>query len=121
VSTTSDVLMWILAKTHFIVTREVTVALEGFLGPECTLESAAGVLADVIKKMWLETVLYESKMKILDALLETVVAGRPIKQAIEFFKAVIVDRLSLLPTVAIVIIRYVEHWYRQRVNREGLL
>jgi len=121
VSINAETLMWILEKTKFEITEEVKLFLEGFKGPECTIESAIGVLAEVTKRIWLEGLLYQNKLAALHGLLETLTTGRAIKQTVELFKLVIVDKFFLIPTTGQAVARHIDNWYSQKLNQQGLL
>jgi hypothetical protein len=121
VSINSEVVMWILLKTNFKITTEAQMFFALFRGPECTLESAVGVLADVTKRVWLETALYETKIDILDEILGVIVAGRPTKQAVEMFARLVRTTFFLMPTASEAIERHIGLWHKRQMDRAGLI
>lgn len=121
VSLSHDSILWILHKTDFQLKATVKMVLDVFRGPECSLESAVGVLSDVVKSVWLETKPHELKIDVLDYVLEVIVAGRPQNAALEMFSLLIKVKFALWPTAEKAILRRIKLWQQSQLDRSGLI
>lgn len=121
VSINSEVVLWILSRTDFKITSEAKKFFAVFRAPECTLESAVGVLADVTKRVWLEAALYETKLDILDEILGVIVTVRPTEQAVELFTRVTRASFYLMPRAVDAIERHIGLWHKRQMDRAGLI
>jgi hypothetical protein len=117
----ADMIMWVLERTKYAITAEVRVFFAIFQGPECTLESAVGVLSDVAKRVWLEPLFYETKLKILDEILGTITKGRPLNESLAFFLVVMKDRFLLMPNAYDAIYKYTDLWRRLQTSKTGVI
>jgi hypothetical protein len=120
VSVNAEVIIWLYGKKGFQQSPVMKKLYEYFRGPDCSIDSAIGVLSDVVKKVWLEPLLYENKLKILDDVLSVLIDGRPLKQTIELFLLVLKERFYLLQNAYVAIEKYVNIWRQQQMNRSGL-
>jgi len=78
-------LLWILKANNFLSTPAVYRIFESLHGPECTEESAVLVLADLVKRIWLEPLLYEQKLLLLELVLNTLTTGRNLERILNRF------------------------------------
>ena len=120
VSVNAEVIMWLYGKKQFQQSSEMKKLYEFFRGPDCSIDSAIGVLSDVVKRVWLESLLYENKLKTLEDVLSVLVDGRPLKQTVELFLLVLKERFYLLQNAYAAIEKYVNIWRQQQMNRSGL-
>ena len=120
VSINSDVIIWILGKRHYKCEHDVNKVFEFFHGPTCSVESAAFVLTDVIKRVWIEQLLYETKLLILDAVLAAMSYGRPLNESIEMWLLLMKSRFLLLPHASAAIEKYVTSWKQRQLSKVGL-
>lgn len=121
VSLNADAVFQAIKKDSFLVTLRVKKILSVFNGPECSLESAAGVLAEVSKRFWLERLLYEHKIDLLDQILDSLCTNRPINQVVESFSQAIEIHFFLVSNMGDAIRRYIQLWKKQKLSRSGVL
>jgi tetratricopeptide (TPR) repeat protein len=121
VSVNADAVLWLLGRANYKVTNEVRRILSIFQGPECTLESAIEILAEVTKKVWLENTLFHYKIEFLDAALENLIMGRPTNQVTDLFTLALQIKLMLVPKAFETIERRIKTWKQQSLGRLGLL
>jgi hypothetical protein len=113
--------LWVLDRFGYGVTPDVKRILAVFHGPDCTLESAVSILAEVTKRIWLQSTLYHHKIDFLDAALDSLTTNRPTNQVAELFKITIQAKLFLVPSAVEAIERRIGLWKEHRLGRVGLL
>ena len=91
-------LLWILRANNFSSTPAVTRIFESLHGPECSEDSAVLVLADLVKRIWLEPLLYEQKLLLLELVLNTLTTGRDLERIIGRFKITLRGQFALIPS-----------------------
>jgi tetratricopeptide (TPR) repeat protein len=121
VSLDGGIVMSFLRRSEFHVSAEVRAILGAFRGPDCTVESAAIVLSQVVKDVWLEYLLFEPKVEIVEAILEVIVEGRPEEKSIELLFGLIRERFFLMHDAIQVITQIVQNWRTGRLPREGII
>jgi len=112
VSIGADTLMWILKENGMGPTPEVVRVFGAFQGPDCTEESAIRVLSDLLKQVWLETLLEDHKLSTLDLVLKSLVAGRNGQRVITRLKTAIRGRLALMPLDLPRVIQNIDIWQK---------
>jgi hypothetical protein len=121
VSVNANAVLWLLGRVNYKMTNEVRRILAIFQGPECTLEPAIEILAEVTKKVWMENTLFHYKIEFLDAVLENLVMGRPTNQVIDLFTLALQIKLILVPKAFEAVERRIKIWKQQSLGRLGLL
>jgi hypothetical protein len=116
VSINADDLMWVLSRNDMKPSYEVSRMLSFLEGPDCSEDSAIQIIADVIRKVWLEPlVLYDQKLWVLDLALGTLTKGRMVQRVVERLKAVLRARFRLMPLALPVIFRTIDLWTQRRI------
>jgi len=116
VSINADDVMWVLDRSHMEPSYEVSRILSLLEGPDCSEDSAIRIIADVIRKVWLEpTILYNQKLWVLDLALSALTKGRMARGVIERLKAALRVRFALMPLPLPVIFRRIDFWSQQRI------
>jgi hypothetical protein len=121
VAVNAESVLWVLDRFGYGVTPDVKRILAVFHGPDCTLESAVSILAEVTKRIWLQSTLYHHKIDFLDAALDSLTTNRPTNQVAELFKITIQAKLFLVPSAVEAIERRIGLWKEHRLGRVGLL
>jgi tetratricopeptide (TPR) repeat protein/transcription elongation GreA/GreB family factor len=114
-------LLWILKANSFSSTPAVTRVFESLHGPECSDDSAILVLADLVKRIWLEPVLYEQKLLLLELVLNTLTSGRDLERILNRFKITLRGQFALIPQVLRPISQSIDLWAQQRSLRSGII
>jgi tetratricopeptide (TPR) repeat protein len=114
-------LLWILKTNSFLCTPAVTRVFESLHGPECSDESAVLVLANLVKRIWLEPMLYEQKLLLLDLVLNTLTTGRDLERILNRFKISLKGQFALIPQVLRPISQSIDLWAQQRSLRSGII
>ena len=117
----ADNVLWVFEKVHYRMTVEVSKILSAFHGPQCTFESAIEVLADVTKRVWLEEVLHNRKVDLIDGILDAFGTNRPTKQVAEHFSRAVKLRLFLAPLVADAIVERIRLWKERKLGYAGII
>jgi hypothetical protein len=121
-SINADDLMWVLSRNDMKPSYEVSRMLSLLEGPDCSEDTAIRVVADVIRKVWLEpTVLYDQKLWVLDFALGTLTKGRMVRGVIERLKAALRARFRLMPLPLPIIFRSIDLWSQQRIVEGGTI
>jgi tetratricopeptide (TPR) repeat protein len=121
VSIKADDLMWVLGRNNMKPTYEVSRMLSLLEGPDCSEETAIRVVADLIRKLWLEPILYDQKLWGLDLALGALTKGRMVSGIIERLKAALRARFRLMPLALPVIFRSIDLWSQQRLVEGGMI
>jgi tetratricopeptide (TPR) repeat protein len=102
---------------------EGTKALLASIGrPEVDEEAAVAILADFAKVVWLEPALFEMKLGLIDAVIETLDgSNEPRPLVLSKFLAALKTRLALLPQALETIERSIQLWRARRDLGSGLL
>lgn len=90
-------------------------------GPDCSEESAITVVADLIRKVWLEATLFHQKLLVLDLALNTLTAGRIRASVIAKLKEALRTRFALMPLALPTVFQTIDLWQQQRMLNTGLL
>jgi predicted nucleic acid-binding protein len=114
-------LFWVLNEAGFTVTPAVRRVFESLHGPECSDESAVIVLSDVLKRLWLQSILYEQKLLLLDLVLNAITSGRDATSAIARLKIALKSQFALIPLVLRPIVQYIDVWLRRRNLTGGII
>jgi len=114
-------LLWIVKANNFLSTPAVYRIFESLHGPECTEESAVLVLADLVKRIWLEPLLYEQKLLLLELVLNTLTTGRNLERILNRFKITLNGQFALIPQVLRPISQSIELWAKQKSLRGGII
>jgi hypothetical protein len=117
----ADSVLWVFDKVQYRMTANVKKILTVFHGPQCTFESAVEVLADVIKRLWLEGTLYHRKVDLLDGILDALGTNRPTNQVAEHFSRAVKLRFFLAPHVADAIAERIRLWKERKLGRAGIV
>lgn len=121
VSINADDLMWMLIRNEMRPTYEVARILSLLEGPDCSEESAVRIIADLIRKVWLENILYNQKLWVLDLALGVLAKGRVASRVMERLKAELRTRFALMPLALPAIFRSIHLWGKQRLLQAGML
>ena len=92
-------LLWVLNETGFTPTPAVTRVFESLHGPECTDELVVAVLSELLKRLWLQPMLYEQKLLLLDLVLNTLTTGRDPARILGRFKIALKGQFALISHV----------------------
>jgi tetratricopeptide (TPR) repeat protein len=111
----------VFVRNNFRINDEAKLVLGELKGPDCTLESAANVLSQVVKLVWVEQLLHETKLEVLDAILEVIIEGRSLKQSVSLLLSFIKERFFLLPLAWEHIEQYCKRWTKLKMSRSGLV
>lgn len=103
------------------ITKEVMRVFELLHGPDCNDESAIGVIADFIRNVCLEVLLYHQKLLILDLALNALTTVRPGTPILTKLKRALHHRFMLAPQVLRTIFPNIDLWDQQRLLKGGLL
>jgi hypothetical protein len=76
--------------------------------------------SEVVKKTWLEPLLYENKLAVLDDALAALVHGRPLEQAVDLFLLVLKERFHLIQGAYLAIEKYAKIWRKRQMSKSGL-
>ena len=120
VSLDADGLIWILRSTGFTTSPAASRAFEALHGPDCTEESAVFVLSDLVKRFWLEPLLYQQKLLLLDLVLNALTTGRDSVRILQRFKIALRERFALVPLALRPIFQSIDLWAQQKILRGGL-
>jgi tetratricopeptide (TPR) repeat protein len=110
----------ILQAAGFAASQETSRVLESLHGPDCTEDSAVFVLAELVRRCWMEPLLYHQKLSVLEIALRALTTGRSTDRALVRFKAALRERFALAPLVLRPIFDAIDVWGR-RLNVEGAL
>jgi len=108
----------IVQAAGFAPSPELSRVLESLHGPDCTEESAVSVLSDLVRRFWMESILYHQKLSILEIVLRALTTGRTTERALLRFKAALRERFALAPLVLRPIFDAIDVW-RQRLSVES--
>lgn len=87
----------ILRADTYQLTEDVRGAFRSLEGPDCSIESAAQIVADLVRDVWVEVQLPEQRAILLDYLLATLTAGRRASSALHLLRQLLPSRFALLP------------------------
>jgi tetratricopeptide (TPR) repeat protein len=108
-------LLWLLQKNAMQITEEVTHIFARLQGPECNENSAVNVLADLIKAVWLDDLMYYQKSLILDLALKTLTTGRINHRVIAKLNGTLKKKFVLLPIHCDVVLQDINLWSQQKL------
>jgi len=121
VSIDAEGLKRILEQNGMRTTDEVTRIFKLLHGPDCGEESAIGVMTDLIRRVWLQSLLYHQKLWTLDLALEAVTTGRVGTEVIAKLKAALRTRFWLMPAALQTVSQGIDLWQQKKLFRSGLL
>lgn len=110
----------ILTHNAMCLTGEVNRLL-GLLHAPTDENAAIRLVADLLRKVWLEPLMDEQKLLVLDALLQSLAVGRLSVRVLTKLKALLRARFALLPVHLASILRNIDLWQQQHFLRDGLL
>lgn len=88
----------ILRSEGYLLTEDVRAAFRVLEGPDCSIESAAQVLADLVRDIWVEVALPEQRLVLLEYVLTVLGSGRRATTALHLLRALLPSRFPLLPS-----------------------
>jgi len=119
VSINSGDLLWVLRRDDLKASHTVAHMLGLLGGPECSEETAVPIVADCIRAVWLENILFDEKLAILDLAMACLTKGRMVGGIVERLKAALRTRFALFPLAIPVIFRSIDLWASQRLLEGG--
>lgn len=121
VSMNVDGIMAVLDKSGYSLTPAVAAAFSTFEGPDSDQETAIGIMAEVIKRVFLMKLLSHQKATILDVSLSTLVKGRRMAQVISQLVTVLPHKFVLVPHIRQDVLNNINLWVqvrRRTLNQE---
>lgn len=109
----AEALVFILEQNGMAITEEVRSLFKLLHGPECTPDSATQVIAEVIKQIWIKSVLHRRKLFILDLALTTLFTGRRPASVIPALKVQLWQKFRLISHLLPEILDNVDYWGSQ--------
>jgi tetratricopeptide (TPR) repeat protein len=109
-----DALIFILEQNRMEITTEVRDLFKLLHGPDCELESAVIIIAELIKRIWLRSILQHQKLFILDFALTTLFAGRRAATVVPMLKAQLWRSFRLVEFKLPEILVHIDFWGRQQ-------
>jgi hypothetical protein len=83
----TDSLLHVLRRNRMRVTDEVRRVFSHLWGPDCDVASAARVAAELVRVVWVDTLLAYQRLPVLDLVLDVLTSGRPVGGALALFRA----------------------------------
>lgn len=121
VTISANDLMWILNDDLQNNGATFQRTIEVLQGPDCDEDSAVGVSADLTRLVWLEALLFQKKLSILDITLNALSTGRTVRTVLAKFKTAVTHRFSLLPIQLHPILKSIDLWERQNRLQKGMV
>ncbi len=112
----SDV-VWALEETGAAATPEVRNLFERLQGDQCDEDPAINLVAEVLKKVWLEKPILRSKPWIMHFALTCLLVGRPPARVLRKLEAAIRARFHLVPQHADQLLNEIGFFFSQRFGR----
>lgn len=109
-----DCLIFVLEQNRMIVDTQVHKVFKWLQGPDCDVEAAISVLAELIKRVWLKQLLPHQKVFVLDLALTTLVTGRRVSEVLARLKAELRSRFRLIEFKLVEVLLHIELWQQQR-------
>jgi tetratricopeptide (TPR) repeat protein len=113
-------LFWVLTEADFTSTLAVNRVFESLHGPDCSDESAVVVLAELIKRLWIEPLLDHRKFLLLDLVLDALITGRDPDRTLRRIKLALEQQFALISHLLPPILQHIDRWNQQR-NRGRLV
>lgn len=114
-SVSADDLLWHLRRDGLAISAEAMALFRTLHGPECELESAARLLAQVVRAVWTETWLPQRQIGVLDAALRALCHGRSSRVALASFDSALRPLFNLIPFKLSEVQQNVRIWATQHV------
>ena len=115
ISLRAEDIFWLLTQPNVDYSLETKRIFEILHGPLCNEDSAVGMAIMLIRKVWLESILLERKLRILDMTLDALTTGRKGLEVLKKFKAGLRIAFKLLPLDLEMIYKGIDAWARQKV------
>jgi len=85
-----------LRTDSFLLSDDVRAAFRNLEGPDCSVESASQIAADLIRDIWVEVRLPEQRAILLDYIIKTLTSGRRASTTIRLLEQLLPSRFTLL-------------------------
>lgn len=112
-------LLGILKLNELAVESPTPQLVQSLLGPDYAEEHVLRVAAELVRGIWMEPILFDRKVLLLDLILAAMVRGRS-TQILERLKAGLRWRLRLIPLAQEAIFEAIDLWVQQNSLRRGL-
>ncbi len=110
----ADALVSILEQNRMEITAEVRGMFKLLHGPDCEVDSAVMVIVELIKSIWLRSILQHQKLFILDFALTTLFTGRRPAAVVPILKAQLRRSFRLIEFKLPEILAHIDFWKRQQ-------
>lgn len=111
-----DMIFYALQRYEWQITKDIEKIFRTLGGPDTTEESAIIVLSNVIKEIWLGSMLIERKIAFLDLCMRSLITNRPAKRVLTRFRDNLYQELILAPLQQVEIDRQINLWIRTRTS-----
>jgi len=116
VSINAHDLMWALKQDGMEITPRVMRLFTVLQGPDCSEESAALVVADLIRSVWLESAIVSTRQFVLELALDSLTTRHPASSALLKLKQALQPRFALIPQAIPEIYQTIDLFRRQRLS-----
>lgn len=110
----ADALIWALERNAMSINKDVRTMYKPLTDPDCIPSTAAEVLAQVIRHVWIGSWPDYHKHAVLDLCLNTLTKGRPIRQVLPLLLRLLSEKFKLIPLHEIALKRAILEWLRLR-------
>lgn len=112
---TADSLMWALERSGMSISEDVRTMFRPLTDPDCRPASAADVLAQVIKRVWIGPCLELQRLSVLDLALDTLVTGRRLIKVLPLLVNALDRQFALIPLHHQQVLEAIMKWRQVRL------